>query len=216
MKYLFLFLLPVFSLPIYAQSWVGFSFGGNFSQVRFTNSDGVVNKNLKGLPGTTATVFYQRSISKEKKMYSATNLIGFELGYKSSRVQDKASSLLTIWNMHYLTNSLTFRHNSNSKRKANPFYGGGVVLDYLMSGTQNRGFNQFNITEDIKPLNVSVTVETGLNYHISDDANTTLRLAYLRGLANLEKDPSQQAYIHALRLSITLFFNLKDNGKRKR
>jgi len=211
MKYLFLFFFTLSLLPANGQSWVGFSFGGNFSQIRFKNSDGAVNIDLQGLPGTTATIFYQRDIAKNKKVrYSATNLIGFELGYKSNRIQDNASGLLTIWNMHYLTGSLTFRHNSNSKRKANPFYGGGLVLDYLMSGTQNRGFNQFDITEDLKPLNLSLTLETGLKYHISDEVNASIRLAYLRGIANLEKDPGQQAYIHAWRLSIAIFFKLEN------
>jgi len=217
MKYLLLFFLVFYSLSAQAQNRVGFSFGGNFSQIRFINSDDVVNKDLKGLPGTTATFFYQHDISNKKKQkHAASNLAGFELGYKSNRLQNNASNLLTVWNMHYLTGSLTFRHNSNSKHKASPFYGGGLVVDYLMSGTQNRGFNQFDITEDLKPLNVSLTLETGLMYHISDEANASLRLAYLRGLANLEKDPGQQAYIHAWRLSIAVFFNLKKNNRKRK
>jgi len=222
MKYLFILvcMVPFYNTThaqIYnppSQSSIGFSLGGNFSQVRFKNSDGVLDEDLKGLPGTSATLFYFLQLANGKKgNYAFANLLGVELGYKSSKFQDKANSLLTTWNLQYLTGQLTFRHVVLSDHRVNLFFGSGVAIDYLRGGTQTQGFNQFEITEDLNRVNLSILVETGLKYNISEDAYTTLRLGYLRGLTNLEKDPEQEVFIHAVRLSIAVLFYL-DNSKK--
>ncbi len=96
------------------------------------------------------------------------------------------------------------------------FFGGGFVTDYLLSGTQNRGFNQYDLEEHLEPFNLSVTAEIGLSYDVSEEVYATIGLAYLRGLTNVEQDPGQKALIHGWRLSIALFFELTNNHKRKR
>lgn len=197
-----------------SQSSVGFSFGANFGQVRFKNSDGVLDESLKGKPGASATLFYFLQLAnKGKKNRAFANLLGVEAGYKFNKFEDKESSLLTTWDMQLLTGQLTFRHVRLSNHRVNLFFGGGLAVDYLIAGTQTQGFSQFDITEDLNKVNLSLTAETGLKYDISSDAYTTLRLGYLRGLSNLEKDPDQQTFVHAIRLSIAVFFYLNNSKK---
>jgi hypothetical protein len=197
---------------------VGFSIGGNFNRIRFKNSEGVVNGNLKGLPGAAVAICYQSEIlrSKTERRYKPTNFLSVELGYKSGQFTDKGSQVLTTWSLNYLSTGLAFKHYRSSKKNVNPFYAGGFISDFLISGVQSRGFEQYDLTEDIKKINLSITAEAGLLYTISDKAHCSLSLAYLRGLSNLEKDSDQKAMIHAWKLSATVFFNLKKEQKQKK
>jgi len=214
-KYLLPFTLLLSSFSTRAQTSVGFSFGGNFSQVRFTDSNGNLNKNLKGLPGSTASIYYLFDLVKGKKLKNAaTNYLGVEAGYKSSKFEDVANNLITSWQIQYLSAQFLFRHATNSLRKANLFYGGGFVTDFQIAGTQNQGFSQYDITEDLKPINLSITAEAGIKYDVSDDAAATLRFSYLRGLTNVEKDESQTAFIHSVGISAAVFFYLTRTKKK--
>ena len=217
MKTILALLLIFYTLSVHAQRRVGFSIGGNYSDIRFKNSAGDVNENLKGLPGASITAYYQFEILKRKteKRFNPSNFLSPEIGYKSSQFSDKGSNVLTTWSLNYLSTGLAIKHYRNSKKTVNPFYGGGFITDFLISGVQSRGFEQYDLTENIKKINVSITAEAGLLYTISDNAHCSLSLAYLRGIYNLEKDPGQTAMIHAWKLSATVFFNLKTRTKGK-
>ncbi|MCF6359232.1 MAG: PorT family protein [Cyclobacteriaceae bacterium] len=208
MKYIFLVIILTLSLLSNAQQSVGFSLGGNFSNVKFKNSSGVVDKNLKGLPGITATMLYSLKLNEQTKKKQSAHLLGIEAGYKSSKFEDKENSLLTTWQMQYITSVLTYRYSPNFLSKTGLFFGGGLSYDFLLSGSQTQGFSQFDITEELSRVNLSINIETGIRYNISDEAYTTLLVSYLRGLNNLEKDLNQQATIHSFRVAATVFFRI--------
>jgi len=190
------------------KTWVGFSIGANHSQLRYKNTKGVLDENLKGIPGGTASIFLQTQVFDKKKSarYPAATLLSTEIGYKSTKIKDKASTILTTWSLHYLTANLTLRRKANSKKKVNPFYGGGLVADWFASGTQNLGFEQYDLKEELQPLNFSITAEAGLTYFVGDDSFGTLGLSYLRGISNLETSPDEQALLHSIKISMAIFF----------
>lgn len=216
MKTIIVALLIFYALSAHTQSRVGFSIGGNYNTIRFKNSAGEVNDNLKGLPGAAITMYYQVEVLKSKieKRFKPSNLLSVELGYKSGHFSDKGSQVLTTWSLNYLSTGLAFKHYRSSKKSVNPFYGGGFISDFLVSGVQSRGFEQYDLTDDIKKINLSITAEAGLLYTISDKSHCSLSLAYLRGLSNLEKDPGQKAMIHAWKLSAAVFFNLNNSNRK--
>jgi len=209
LRCIYTFFFAIFAHLAFSQSSVGLSIGGTFGQLKFENSEGVVDENLIGVPGAAASAYYFFDLGGVvTSASSGQNLLGVELGYKSSKFKDKASSQLTTWELQYITSRLLFRRITNSTNKARLFFGGGLAMDYLYGGTQNQGFSQFEITDALNALNVSLSAETGLTYIISSDTYATLRLGYLRGISNLEKDSSQQAFVHGFKLSMAIFFHL--------
>lgn len=207
MKYIFIIPLILLSFLGNGQHAVGFSLGGNFSSVNYKNSNGVSDKSLKGLPGIISTFNYRYNIGYKVRRKSV-HQIGIDTGYKSSKFEDKESSLFTTWNMQFISTAIAYRYYPYYRKKTGFFFGGGIVYDFLLSGTQTQGFSQFDISKDLAPSNLSVNIETGIKYNISYDASTTLTIGYLRGLTNIEKDLSQQAFIHSFKIAASVFFRI--------
>lgn len=207
MKLLFTLFLVLLTYKIQAQTALGFGAGGNFSQVSFKNSSGTKDKSLRGLPGITATVLYHQNLTSPVVRKKIRHVLGMEAGYKSAKFEDKENSLLTTWQMQYITTDLSYYFFPDYTTKVGWYLGGGPTFDMLISGTQTQGFNQFNITKDLAKFNISIGIESGINYRISKEAYTSIRVAYLRGLNNLEKDPNQHSYIHSFRITALVFFN---------
>jgi hypothetical protein len=187
---------------------IGFGLGTTIQNLSYTNSDGVKADQLTGLPAAAISFSYLQTL-KTKSKAAFSNSIMVQLGYKGGYLKDEGSHLLTTWSMNFLSASAGFVSHHNSKRKTNPFFGAGIVTDALISGTQNRGFEQYDLTDDLKILNLSAKIFTGLSYKISNEANCSLELNYLRGFRNMEKSAEQSAMLHAWQLSATLFFQLK-------
>ncbi len=207
MRYSIIITLVLLSLTGKSQHAIGFSLGGNFSDVNFTNSNGISYKSLKSVPGIITTVGYTQNLHYNKRRRSV-HQIGLEAGYKSNNFKDKESSLITTWNMQFLSTAFIYRYYPDYRKRTGLLFGGGVMYDFLLSGTQTQGFNQFNITQELARSNFSLGLETGINYNISPEATTTLTLRYLRGLLNMEKDPGQKAYVHAFNITATIYFML--------
>lgn len=208
-KLLFFFLLT--SPIIGCAQHLGFSLGTNVQNLSYTNSDGVKSEQLVGLPAAVISFSYLHTFNaKSKSKTIFNNSIALQLGYKGGQLKDKGSHLLTTWSMNFLSGSLNFVSQYGTKRKTNPFYGVGIVNDLLISGTQNRGFEQYDLTNDLKALNLSAKIFTGLSYRISDEASCSLELNYLHGLRNIERNQKQSALLHAWQLSATLFLQLKN------
>ncbi len=190
------------------RSWIGLSIGANHSQLRYRDSDGNLDKNLKGLPVGTASILFQRELRDNTKSsgYHNSSLFSTELGYKTNKIKDKSSTLLTTWSLQYLSGNILFIKRENSRNTVNPYYGGGVAFDWMVNGKQNLGFEEYNLSEDLNAFNLSLVGEFGLTYFISLDAMGSLGLSYSRGLSNLEKGPNEQALLHAIKLTLTVFF----------
>jgi hypothetical protein len=209
MKWLIIFLAVVPTIGFTQQ--VGFSLGTNMQNLAYTNSAGVKSEQLVGLPAASISFSYMQRLQKKSRSKALqNNYLVLQAGYKTGQLKDKGSHLLTTWSMNFISGSLNFVSQHNTKRKTNPFYGAGVVNDLLISGTQNRGFEQYDLTNDLKSFNLSAKIFTGLSYRISDEANCSLELNYLRGLRNIEKSQGQSALLHAWQLSATLFLHLKN------
>lgn len=215
MRVALIVILSLTSLSGSTQSWVGLGIGASTSRLEFTGTDGIRNRDLAGLPGVSTSFFYQQKVSKKnQKKFSSKTVLSTELGFKSARIKDRESSLLTTWSMQYLTGNLTLRRRVGSKHKVNSFYGVGLFTDYLLSGTQNKGFEQFDLTNDLRRRVAGVIAEFGLSYYHSDDSYSTLKLSYLHGISNLEKDPGQKAFLYVLKISASVFFEFNSKGKR--
>lgn len=209
MKKFLCILLIVTPVVAYSQQ-LGFNLGTNLQNLAYENSSGVKSAQLIGLPAATISFSYLHNLpGKGKSKGSWNNYLIAEVGYKGGQLKDKGSHLLTTWSMNFLSGSLNFVSQLNTKRKANPFFGAGIVSDLLISGTQNRGFEQYDLTNDLKSVNMSAKIFTGLLYHISDEASCAIQVNYLRGLLNIEKSQGQPALLHAWQLSATLFLELK-------
>lgn len=215
MRYVIILLVLVSFQVGWSQTSVGFSIGGTMGQLRFKDTaEGKSRTHLSGVPGLTATAFYFLDLGPRYRLMSnAYNTLGVEVGYKSHNFIDRANSLVTMWNLQYATGQLLYRYTAKSDGDVRPFLGGGLAVDYLYAGTQSTGFSQFNLVDDLLPLSYSLVAEAGISYTVSGEAYATLRLGYLRGLSNVEKDEGQQAMIDSFRLSVTLFFNLDKSSR---
>jgi hypothetical protein len=200
-----------------AQSKVSFSIGGNYNQVRFRNSAGVLNENLRGLPAVNVALAYEHALEKigSRSEFNPSNHVGVSLGYKSGQFKDKGSHVLTTWSTNYLSSSLGYFHRTGSKKPIHFMYGGGIVYDFLISGVQSRGFEQYDLSQDIKKANLSVAAHSGLFYRISDFSQCALKISYLKGLTNIEKDENQSARFNAWQLSAVVFFDLTKRKNSK-
>lgn len=199
------------SLSAISQNWVGLGIGASTSKLMFTDTNGLRNRDLVSLPGASASFFYHHRISKENwRRFSSTTVLSAETGFKSARIKDRESSLLTTWALQYLTGNLTIRRNVGSKHKVNMIYGAGLFADYLMSGSQSKGFEQFDLTNDLNRRAAGLITEFGVSYYQSDDSYSTLVLSYLHGMSNLEKDEGQVATLHLLNISVSVFFEFRE------
>ncbi|NBP67939.1 MAG: hypothetical protein EBU52_04275, partial [Cytophagia bacterium] len=142
---------------------IGFGLGTTIQNLSYTNSDGVKADQLTGLPAAAISFSYLYAL-KTKSAFANSMLA--QLGYKGGHLKDEGSHLLTTWSMNFLSASAGFVSHHNSKRKTNPFFGAAIVTDVLISGTQNRGFEQYDLTDDLKILNLSAKIFTGLSYKI--------------------------------------------------
>ncbi|MEM7297377.1 MAG: hypothetical protein AAF391_03825 [Bacteroidota bacterium] len=217
MKKLFVILL-FFPGLLAGQQRLGFGIGTTQSFLRFSSDTGSATNDLVGTPGVTASVFYQINLSSYKGARGSKpgNYVSLEAGIKSSKLKDKQSTIATTWDIRYISGTLTYRRQKNSKGKVGPFYGAGLVYDVLLSGTQNRGVEQFNLKNELNSVNLGATVEAGLRYYVSSESVTTVRISYVRGFSNLEKDSGQSAYLDTIRLSIAMFFDLESKNRYKR
>lgn len=208
MKIRLLFLFATMKIACQAQN-IGFGLGGNISALTFKSEDATTQQ-IRGLPGVNFQVSLSQDLGDQKAGFSRyrdeLNQLFFALGYKSFRLEDAQSPVISNWTMHYLTSQFGFRSHFSGAAKTNLFYTLGGSLDYLVGGTQVNGFTRFEISETLKNYNAGAFGELGLKYSISDESYTTISLAYLRGIANLEKDEAQIARLHSWQITVAIHF----------
>ncbi len=188
---------------------VGVGIGTTLLNVRFESEEDPVKHNLESLPGATASVFFIKTLGQSEDETSLNiHQVYAEAGYKSGRVTDEADQLLSIWSLHHLSCSFVYRYTRILGEKANPFLGGGAAYDHLLEGTQSQGFMQYDLTDHLTRSNVSAIAEAGVAYHISEDSFATFSLSWSGGLANVERDVRQKAYLNSIKLSLATFFKL--------
>ena len=210
---LILFLIATF-YDSQAQNWFGLSIGVNQSSLDFRNSSGQKNEDLKGVPGFTASTHFIFPLSTIKNLsLSGATVLNTELMYKSSNIVDKGSSQQSTWALGHLGSSITLRKHFSSQSSLIPFYEIGAAYDYLLSGNQTIGFEQFNVKENLNPSNFSVQGGFGLLYNISYEANASLLLGYVHGLSDIEKEALQSAKLNGLRASIAIYFTIENSGR---
>ncbi|WP_436516592.1 hypothetical protein [Ekhidna sp. To15] len=199
---------------VYSQNWVGLSIGGNQTFINFQDAAGQKNDALKGVPGFTASSHFQFPLSKIKNLsLNGSTVLNIEGGYKSTKIVDINSSQQSSWTLRQLTSSMTIRKHLKSRSTLIPFYEMGGSVDYMLSGTQTLGFEQYDLDESLNTINISIQSGLGLQYEISYDANATILLGYLHGLSDIEKDQAQKAKLNGLRISIAIYFTIEKSKK---
>lgn len=209
MKFAPLLYFLFFPFGLIAQSGIGFGAGGNIGNVKFREGGKSTEHELRSLPGSVIAISYHLALAggKTKKGKSAQHIV-LDASYKSVSVKDNSSHLLTTWSFGFLSFAPNYQYTLVSKKRVTPFFSGGLAIDYLVNGMQSRGFEQYDLTNEIRRVNVSANVAAGLKYQVSENAHTSLHLGHLRGLRNLETDVNQTAYLHGWQLSAAIVFEL--------
>jgi len=192
-----------------AQAWVGIGLGGHLNDVSFFNSSGVKDERIQGILSTYFSFYLAHDLGQRRGPDISRNTLFFQAGYKKGVSRNKESSVLEKWTIDNLSTSLTFRRMIQSRRLVNPYLGAGLGVDLITGAAQQEGFEQYDLTDDLKRVNVSAIAEAGLTYFISHDIYGTLGASYLHGLTNLEKNPAQTAHVHGWKVGIDIFFQLK-------
>ncbi|MGL1886613.1 MAG: PorT family protein [Reichenbachiella sp.] len=211
MKKLIPILLFAFiTLEANSQVSVGLGLGGNTTNARYKNGEGKLNANLNGMPGAYFSGVVQFNLGHEGSYFKNKRMNAFVLGvgYKKGQIKDKESAILKTWQLDYIASELLFRHYIKSKKKVNPYFGGGLFADYVISGIQQEGMVQYDLTQDIKSINFGLEAEIGIDYWISHEAFGTLGFAYCHGLSNLEMS-DESLKIHTFKIGIAIFFSLQ-------
>ncbi len=205
----FSFILLTIATFSFGQKWVGIGLGGHLTDVDFTNSQGVKDSRIKGVPSTYASFYLLFDLGTVKRMDQPKSALALEVGYKRSNSKNTESPTLETWTMDNLSTSLAFRRFFQSKRTVDPYLGAGVNLDVLLGATQQEGFSQYDLTQDLRTLNLSAIAEAGISYFISREVYGILGTTYLRGLSNLEKADGQTVRINGFKVGVSVFFQLK-------
>lgn len=213
MKKVFMLMLTVtISLPLTGQKAVGIGIGANSGSVKFgTDGDNTTAQHLRGVVSGNASVQFQFSLEESWRAKVTRSVLCAEVGYLPMKIRDDNTHLLTSWSMNFITTRLAYRHHPNSLTigmRTNFFWGVGVSGNFLINGTQQRGFEQYNLKYELRKSGLQALAEAGLRYAISNETFSTLSLEYDHGLTNLEKDPGQRAYVRYWKVNLTLFFDL--------
>lgn len=203
-------LIVLASYSANAQTWFGLGAGGNQAFNYFENSEGVKNETIQGVPGAYVSFYFQAQLPKTRKdprIQLPTALMHFELSYKKSVMEDKSQALINRWSLDYLSFSAGYRYVFTSKKVISPFLGAGVTADWLLNGVQQRGFEQYNLKNDLNDLNLGIYPEVGVSYTISYQVLGTLGMSYMHGISNLESN-GQTSRLSGLRLGVSAFFKL--------
>lgn len=204
----FIILLILLSAHLaHSQQWVGLGLGGHLTDVDFTNNAGEKDDRIKGIPSMYTSFFYQRDLGANKKESESRNSILLEAGYKKGTSKNSESTTLETWTMDFISVGMQFRHYVGTKSPVSPFFGIGGTLDYLFAGVQQEGLEQYDLTGDLKSINLGVVGESGLSYYIDQNVISTLSLSYTRGITNMEEG-NQTARISGFRLGLGIFFQL--------
>jgi hypothetical protein len=176
----------------WGQSWVGMDAGGHQSNVYYENSAGDQDKSIKGVPATYASIYYMHELvssGNSKKLYDMPDyLLTVEIGYKRAQSRDSDSNLLNRWTMDYFSTSVGVRHIVSTKKKIAPFIGAAISMDRLLSGVQQIGFEQYDLTDELSIFNLGLVGEGGLKYSINHDVLGTFGISYTYGLSDIEPD----------------------------
>ena len=206
MRITFVFLFFALTNTLTAQHAVGPSIGGTLSGIHYVNSSGKRLSNLKGAPGFVAAIGYHRQFSGRQK--SIRSCFTADIGYQTINIRDAESHIATTWTLRYAFASFGYRLINEKGKRVNPYAGAGAEFAYLSGGSQQRGFEEYNITENLRPVNISAVIDGGIFYNISDEAYCVFAIGYHRGLSNIEKDATQKATVSAARITMAVYFQL--------
>jgi len=193
----------------WAQSWVGIDVGVNQSNVYYENSNGEQDKMIKGVPASYASLYYMHELGntkKSKKLYDMPDyLLTVEIGYKRAQSRDSDSNLLNKWTMDYFSSSIGVRHIVSTKKKIAPFIGAAFSMDWLLSGVQQIGFEQYDLTTELSQLNLGIVGEGGLKYSINHDVLGTFGVSYTYGISDLEQN-EQRSRLSGFKVGVGIHF----------
>jgi hypothetical protein len=198
------------SLPVSAQTWCGLGASGNLGTITYQNSQFEKHENLKGYPGAAISFLYLTRIpgTLPQKAYAPNDLLTTEVGYKSTHIKDE-STHLTTWSFNYLTGSIGARHYHKPKEVMNFYFGGGIVADLLLTGTQLNPSGQYDLTRDIRRVNIGVAADVGVHYRVTEDNFCSIGIGYQRGIRSVEKDRNLRAWFHSWRITIAMVVSVK-------
>ena len=200
-----------------AQGWAGIGIGTHQSNVYYENSNGDQDKSIKGVPASYVSLYYMHDFvsgGKQKKLYDMPDyLLVVEMGYKKAETRDSDSQTLSKWMMDYFSSALGVRHIISTGKRVAPFVGVAFSMDMLLSGVQQIGFEQYDLTEELEKQNFGIVGEGGVKYSINHDVLGTLRISYMQGLSNLEKS-SQLSRLSGLKVGVGIHFLI--NNKKSR
>ncbi|MEQ9402891.1 MAG: hypothetical protein RIM99_04845 [Cyclobacteriaceae bacterium] len=199
------------------QHFGGFGLGGSMAMLDFTNEEGIVNKDLKGIPGVTASFLLQYTLKQATgSKFAPRTSLTWKSGYANHNLKDKSNNVVSRWSMHYWSNSLTVFRHLDSRQKVNPYFGAGLFSEFLTGGTQTLGFEQYDLTEFVNRLNWGASIDLGISYRTANDAFSTMGINYSRGLTNLDKDEGQEALLHHFQIYVTTLFEFTKRKRRRK
>jgi len=214
MKRLFIIIAITLSSHLSAQTWLGVGFGSHVSNPYFKNSEGIENTGLKGSSSFYASGFYMKNLSTKSNIRAKReinryprNVIFAEFGYKRSSFQDEQTNLQSEWNLDFASSAVGFLHHFKSKGLFGPYVGISAVADLLTRSTQTIGFQEFDIKDELAPLNVGVAPMFGIYYRANHDVMAYLNGSYTAGISNLE-DEGQTSRIGGLKLGLSILFKI--------
>jgi hypothetical protein len=189
-----------------AQSAIGIGISANYLQVSYINSQGVKSDKLSGLPGAGAFFLFDKVVANKSSRLEK-HIVG-NVGYRTSAFKDNDANLLTKWSVNFLETSVALKLVQQSKRTVAPMFMGGLSHHYLIAGTQSRGFEQYDLTNNLRRQSFNVLGAFGLSYRISQENSCALILSYTRGLSNMERDQNQNAKFHVWQLSTSVMLGI--------
>jgi hypothetical protein len=124
-------------------------------------------------------------------------------------MRDSDSNTLKKWTMDYFLGLVGVRHIIRTDKKIAPFVGAAISMDWLLSGVQQIGFEQYDLMNELGKFNLGVVAEGGLKYSINYDVLGTLGLSYNYGLSDLEQN-DQQSRLSGFRIGVSFHFLVKN------
>lgn len=208
-------ILMLFMLHLSAQQ-LGVGFGGNISGIKY-KSNGQKQSEIHGLPASNAkillTIHHQNKKNSRKRNADRTYTL-YSIGYAGARLNEKRSSISSNWMMHYLRLSMGVNRTLNYRKKVAPVFGLGISLNYLMTGQQEYGNEQFDLTSELRRTSTGITGRAGISYTASAENTINFLLGSTFGLTNIDRDLNESAKLTEWSLTAEALFRLKQKRRR--
>ncbi|MDP1746869.1 MAG: outer membrane beta-barrel protein [Bacteroidota bacterium] len=187
LKFTLLFLVLFFASPANAQSNATFDAGQVFSTFKFTDANGVQEKNFSNNISGCFSLGYQ---------YEHFNglFIHANLGMRKAGASIIFDETNVNWNIQYADASLGVGYMLN-KWRLKPYFSVSPYFGYMLKANQTIGPDTYDIMQNksIKTTDYGLFCSPGLKMALSNIISFYAEYKYILGLQNLEKS-DQKSY----------------------